>query len=202
MPGPTPGQPGWYPDGEGHQRWFDGNAWTEHVQPGSADDSTVVVPPSGPGTAELPQAGGYGVVPPPEPAGSQSGQPAFGQPPFGQPPQESGKGLWIALAVLAVLLLIGVMVVGALLLLGGDEGDDQGTDETTTSDTPETSSAPTTDPTTDLPTMPDTPTGFPSDFTDFPSGFPTELLSDLPTDPAEWASWLSDYSDYLDQENP
>lgn len=25
--------PGWYDDGTGHQRWWDGTVWTEHVQP-------------------------------------------------------------------------------------------------------------------------------------------------------------------------
>lgn len=25
--------PGWYPDGQGAQRWWDGQVWTEHVQP-------------------------------------------------------------------------------------------------------------------------------------------------------------------------
>ncbi|THI95841.1 DUF2510 domain-containing protein, partial [Nocardioides sp.] len=72
MPGPTPGQPGWYPDGEGHQRWFDGNGWTDHVQPAPTDDSTAAVPPPAPGAAELPQA--YGAVPPPPPTWHQPGQ--------------------------------------------------------------------------------------------------------------------------------
>ena len=25
--------PGWYPDGQGGQRWWDGNQWTEHTLP-------------------------------------------------------------------------------------------------------------------------------------------------------------------------
>ena len=24
---------GWYPDGQGSQRWWDGNQWTEHTMP-------------------------------------------------------------------------------------------------------------------------------------------------------------------------
>ena len=32
MPGPTPSQPGWYDDGSGRERWFDGNAWTDHYR--------------------------------------------------------------------------------------------------------------------------------------------------------------------------
>ena len=35
MPGETPSQPGWYPDQNGTMRWFDGAAWTDHVQPGA-----------------------------------------------------------------------------------------------------------------------------------------------------------------------
>ena len=31
--------PGWYDDGSGTQRWWDGEAWTDQVQAGSADDS-------------------------------------------------------------------------------------------------------------------------------------------------------------------
>ncbi|PCN49480.1 hypothetical protein Csp2054_00500 [Curtobacterium sp. 'Ferrero'] len=29
-------QPGWYDDGSGTMRWWDGNAWTEQVQPAAA----------------------------------------------------------------------------------------------------------------------------------------------------------------------
>ncbi|MFT4029207.1 MAG: DUF2510 domain-containing protein [Protaetiibacter sp.] len=28
--------PGWYPDGSGGQRWWDGHGWTDHVAPGTA----------------------------------------------------------------------------------------------------------------------------------------------------------------------
>ena len=28
--------PGWYPDGQGGQRWWDGTQWTEHTQPPQA----------------------------------------------------------------------------------------------------------------------------------------------------------------------
>lgn len=33
--------PGWYDDGTGHQRWFDGNAWTHHY----ADQQAVQAQP-------------------------------------------------------------------------------------------------------------------------------------------------------------
>ncbi|HWJ09827.1 MAG TPA: DUF2510 domain-containing protein, partial [Nocardioides sp.] len=77
MPGPTPSQPGWYDDGDGHERWFDGNGWTDHVRgaSGAADhdhadtapivgDSTVVVPQA-PAAAQGP---GYGPGPAPDTA--------------------------------------------------------------------------------------------------------------------------------------
>ncbi|MDR1824602.1 MAG: NINE protein [Bifidobacteriaceae bacterium] len=32
----SPITPGWYPDGQGNQRWHDGTQWTEHVQPADA----------------------------------------------------------------------------------------------------------------------------------------------------------------------
>ena len=30
-PANTAAAPGWYPDGSGAQRWWDGRGWTEHV---------------------------------------------------------------------------------------------------------------------------------------------------------------------------
>ncbi|WP_181407491.1 DUF2510 domain-containing protein [Nocardioides sambongensis] len=30
--------PGWYPDGQGNQRWWDGTQWTDHTQPGTGAD--------------------------------------------------------------------------------------------------------------------------------------------------------------------
>jgi len=32
----TPAAPGWYPDGSGGQRWWDGRGWTEHTAPAAA----------------------------------------------------------------------------------------------------------------------------------------------------------------------
>lgn len=92
----------------------------------------------------------YGAVPPPAfpppgaaPGGPPSGPP--GGPPFPPPPPPgfggpgtpggsgtSGKGIWITLAIVGVLALVG-LIVGLVLLLTGDDDDkdkDQGDDET------------------------------------------------------------------------
>ena len=202
MPGPTPSQPGWYPDGDGNERWYDGNDWTEHVRGEAPGDSTVVVPSSGPGTTELPQAGAAPGAP------GQPGAPAS----LSQLEVGGGRGLRIALAVLGALLLIGVVVFGAFLLLdGGDE--DKATDDPTptvsdsgtATDAPAESSldVPTIDPSdfptdlptevpSDLPTIPDVPTRL-------PSGIPSNFPSEFPTNPSDLDSW---FSDYLEQVKP
>jgi hypothetical protein len=145
-----PNQPtvpaGWYPDGQGGQRWWDGTQWTEHTQPpaaGPAADATVVAP--------RPQQ-----QPPAQP---QFQQPQFQQPqfqqspaqpyvqqPYGQQPQQPGQqfaqqfaqpgwtpppsggggrklglvlgGVAAAVVVLVLLVVVLVKVVGG----GGPEG--------------------------------------------------------------------------------
>lgn len=44
---------GWYDDGSGRQRWWDGTSWSEHVALGHGVPSAAARPPSAPG------AGGY-----------------------------------------------------------------------------------------------------------------------------------------------
>ncbi|HWJ08362.1 MAG TPA: DUF2510 domain-containing protein [Nocardioides sp.] len=97
--------PGWYPDGQGGQRWWDGTQWTEHTQPpeGGApaapaapatpppsDQATVVAPNR---AADFNQGGaqpGYG-QPQQQPYGQQGGQPG-GQQGWGQPGQQQPYG--------------------------------------------------------------------------------------------------------------
>ena len=58
--------PGWYPDGQGGQRWWDGNQWTEHTlpppEPQVSDRPAPAEPPAQPGPSDVTQ------VRPPAPA--------------------------------------------------------------------------------------------------------------------------------------
>ncbi|MCX6399127.1 MAG: DUF2510 domain-containing protein [Propionibacteriales bacterium] len=198
MSGPTPSQPGWYADGDGGERWYDGNAWTDHRRGAAADESTVVVPT--PATGELP-------IPP------TPGPPVPGPLPPGQ--LQVGRGLRIALAVGGVLVLIAIAVVGGIVLMGEDKDKDSAGDDasSTTSDvgtpadessldlpTIDSSDFPTDMPTppssssTDQPDQPDQP-----DLPGLPSGFPSDFPTEFPTDPSALESW---FSDYLEQVQP
>lgn len=106
-------EPGWYPDGAGGERWWDGRAWTDQQRP------------SGPQSTPAPQqygAGGY------EQSGygqGAYGQGAYGQGAYGQAqaPKRS-KGPLIALAAAAVVVIVAV-VVTLVLVLGNDDGNDE-----------------------------------------------------------------------------
>lgn len=101
----------------------------------------------------------YGAVPPPAfpppgavPGGPPNGPPVgppppplppgFGGPGFSGPgtPGKSGKGIWIALAIIGVLALVG-LVVGLILLLTGDDDEDGGGDNGRDDTTSQTSGA-------------------------------------------------------------
>ncbi len=100
--------PGWYPDGQGGQRWWDGTQWTEHTQPPAAPaaPSAPAAPaapaaPSVPG-ADLPtqvapnRATGYpqqgAPQHPQQPQQPQQPQPGYGAPAggYGQPAGQPG----------------------------------------------------------------------------------------------------------------
>jgi hypothetical protein len=142
--------PGWYPDGQGGQRWWDGNQWTEHTQPpqggpaapaapSSAGDLPTQVAPnraSGypqPGQQpQQPQQGVYG-APAGGGYGQQAGQPGFGQQqPFGGYPASGsgssggGKGKLIAIigGGLGALLLVIILLVVLFSVIGGGSPED------------------------------------------------------------------------------
>lgn len=114
-----PNQPsvraGWYPDGQGNQRWWDGSQWTEHTQPLAETSPAAPASPGAPGAPGAPAAppappaqqpfGAPPAQPPYDapaqpPAGPPASQPfgqppaqlPFGQPPFGQPPAQPPFG--------------------------------------------------------------------------------------------------------------
>ncbi len=151
MSGESPSQPGWYPDQNGAMRWFDGTAWTDHIQPGTgeiglgAGATQVYSSPPNP-TAQFPAQGGEPAgwqgaqqsgPPPGAPPGSAYGavpQPSFpggpggpGGPPGFQPPSGgSNRGLLILLAVVGAVVLIAVLAVGswAVFVRDSDGGGD------------------------------------------------------------------------------
>ena len=101
--------PGWYADGQGGQRWWDGTQWTEHTRP------------------QPPQA------PPPAPPAPPQQYPIYGGPqqPYGQPlpptrASASGRhrGLIIALGAGGGALVVLLLLVMGLRALGGGGPDD------------------------------------------------------------------------------
>lgn len=89
--------PGWYDDGQGRQRYWDGAQWTEHVAP-AAGTSTAAFPQTASGaSASLPDPG----------------------------KRTSLKGLWIALIVVGAVVLIGAVVAVCLLLFLPRSSPDQ-----------------------------------------------------------------------------
>ncbi|WP_187366762.1 Rv0361 family membrane protein [Nocardioides dongxiaopingii] len=122
--------PGWYDDGQGGQRWWDGGQW---AAPGEAPSAPASPPPSGPPPSGPPPSG-------PPPSGYPGQQPGHGpteqgygqygtqadhaQPyPGGGQPRKKKTGLILGI-VGAVVALAVVAVVLILVLTGGD--DDNG----------------------------------------------------------------------------
>lgn len=100
---------GWYDDGRGQMRYWDGAAWTEHVAPPVAP----AAPPTPP-TATAPP------VPQPDAVGAAPAVPPTGAyPPAAvpaQPATRSRKGLWIGLIIGGAAFLVIVIVVVVVLI--------------------------------------------------------------------------------------
>ena len=80
--------PGWYPDGQGGQRWWDGNQWTEHtLPPESSDRPAAPEQPAQPGPSDQTQVRPGG---PEQPAADRPGGQDAGQPPAAMPTQVVG----------------------------------------------------------------------------------------------------------------
>jgi hypothetical protein len=92
--------PGWYDDGHGALRWWDGSAWTEHVaNPDPAADADAGVPPELADFAELADAASDD---------HQGGA-------FVAATQPERSKLWIVWVVLGVVLL-GIVIAAAVLI--------------------------------------------------------------------------------------
>ncbi|WP_195911003.1 DUF2510 domain-containing protein [Streptomyces kaniharaensis] len=162
--------PGWYPvpgaDGTaGHERWWDGNAWTADVRPlqgGAAQLADAPTQgwqppaqtPPGYGYGGPPQGGaGYGYPGPQAPGYGYPGpQPGYGYP----PPSGSGRvnpGVVIGI-VLAVLTVAGVILVLTLNSDGSPSADPTPNPTVTATG----SASPSPSPTYRLPTTVPTPT--------------------------------------------
>lgn len=128
--------PGWYPDGQGGQRWWDGTQWTEHTMPTSplaapepspepSPTSSFDAPTVLPG-APTPQSERPTGPPPQQPPGYPQ-QDAYGAP---QPAWQSqfpantggGKGKLIALIGGGAALLVVVLILLFTVVLGGSGG--------------------------------------------------------------------------------
>lgn len=84
---------GWYDDGQGAQRWWDGAQWTEHVQPAVAETA------------------------PPPPANATGTDPATPAAASAEPPRRSRLWvLWVVLGVVAVLLVALAAVLVPMLV--------------------------------------------------------------------------------------
>lgn len=130
--------PGWYDDGHGAMRWWDGANWTEHVATPDADEpaeqqTALTVPlyagaaagadtvPQYPGAA-APYPGGYAATP-------ESTYPASGYPADGgafiaatEPRKSRLWIVWVILGVVVLGIVIGFSVLIPLFFLGLSSG--------------------------------------------------------------------------------
>lgn len=109
--------PGWYDDGHGALRWWDGEQWTEHVH---EFEASLV-------TADAAQAGraADSTVPPVAVAGYPAGYPGFapGTAPGGgvftgstEPKASRLWILWVALTVVVIALVVGASLIIPVLV--------------------------------------------------------------------------------------
>src|SRR6478735_4611015 len=137
--GQTPA--GWYDDGQEQLRWFDGTAWTEHVQPLPAP-TPPPAPAAAPAAPATPAA-----APAQAPATAAATSSVIGTPgshtagdPWVEPTPIYRKPWFLIAAVVIVLALIG----GAFAFAGGSDDDaDNGPVASATNNPAATGTAPT-----------------------------------------------------------
>lgn len=104
--------PGWYPDGNGNQRWWDGNGWTDHVQP----DQSATQPTEQLGATPTQQQAQTVQQAQPEQvswADSNTNQAAPLAQPLGQKPKMSGGKI----AMIIAAIVVGVSLIAALAIV-------------------------------------------------------------------------------------
>ncbi|MGW4897754.1 DUF2510 domain-containing protein [Kitasatospora sp. NPDC004240] len=171
--------PGWYPvpgtDGAaGHERWWDGSAWTSDVRPVQTGGAQLADVPTqswqAPTAApQQPPSYGYG--------GPQQGGAGYGYPQqqaamgYGYPPQQPAKKVSTGLVIGIVLAVLAVAGVAAGIALSGDDKKDPTPPPPTASATTATSSP------SPSPTRP-TPTPTPTTPKATPAPVPTGTVTD------------------------
>ena len=127
---------GWYNDGQGQQRYWDGSQWTEHTAP-LPDETAPAAPVAAPAAPVAPPAPPVAEAPAPPVAPAAPAPPAAAAPaapaaPIAAPaaPQSyaapapaksaSKTGLWVGLG--AGVVVIGAIAVVLITMLGGGGG--------------------------------------------------------------------------------
>ncbi len=105
---------GWYDQGNGTQRYWDGEAWTEHTAPAAAARAPVAAPPVA-APAAAPQ---YAAVPSSAPLAQPPGYAAL---PSNTPPAAPRKRVWpwvLGIVGGVLLLVIGLAIWGVVAFVG------------------------------------------------------------------------------------
>lgn len=117
---------GWYPDGNGQERWWDGSGWTDHVRPPAqaapAAPASYGQPPQGQQGYEQQ---GYGQQ---SYGGQPYGAPSYGAG-YGAPPRRSGPSWKVLGPVIGAVLVAIIATVVLVVTLGGDDDSDQEADD-------------------------------------------------------------------------
>lgn len=128
--------PGWYDDGHGARRWWDGSRWTEHVQPSNPLIAPTVTSGQAPSPTAYTLAGDHPTptatpyTAPVAPSAGPTG-PAVSVGSPSVPPAAPKSKLWILWTVLGIVALGGVitaivvipMILGGLMATTGSAGE-------------------------------------------------------------------------------